>query len=69
LAAERARGRAGQVAASVMTLGYGGFLVGPPLIGLVAELAGLRSALLLIPAAGALIALAGTRSPRRASAA
>jgi MFS family permease len=34
--------------AAVSTAGYTGFLVGPPLIGLVAELTGLRSALLIV---------------------
>jgi predicted MFS family arabinose efflux permease len=34
--------------AAVSTVGYTGFLLGPPLIGLVAELASLRSALLIV---------------------
>ena len=34
--------------AGVATLGYGGFLIGPPLIGTLAELIGLDRALLLI---------------------
>jgi MFS family permease len=40
--------------------GYVGFLIGPPLIGFVAELVGLRLALLFIVAAGlAIFLLAG----------
>jgi MFS family permease len=53
------RGGGAEIAV-VSVIGYLGFLVGPPLIGLLAEVAGLRSALLAIAAAGAgLAALAG----------
>jgi MFS family permease len=46
--------------ALVSTLGYTGFLAGPPLIGFVAELATLRGGLAVVGAAGVLVAaLAG----------
>lgn len=66
----RAAGTGGAVAgpalAAVSTLGYTGFLVGPPLIGLLAELVGLRSALAAVCATClAVVALAG-RLGRRA---
>lgn len=47
----------GQAIASVATLGYGGMLLGPPLIGAVAELTGLRMALLLLAVLSATIVL------------
>jgi MFS family permease len=40
--------RAGPELAAVSTLGYGGFLLGPPAIGLLAEASSLRAALLLV---------------------
>lgn len=58
LAAERAGGYAGRAASYVLTLGYAGFLVGPSLVGIVGEIAGLRVALAVIPIAGAIVALA-----------
>ena len=58
LAAARAAGHAGRAASYVLSLGYAGFLVGPSLIGVVAELAGLRVALLVVPIAGGVVALA-----------
>ena len=49
--------------AGVATLGYGGFLIGPPLIGTLAELIGLDRALLLIVVFCTLIAFfAGRQS-------
>lgn len=60
LAARRAGAHAGRAASYVLTLGYAGFLVGPSLVGLLGELAGLRVALLVVPIAGALIGLAAT---------
>jgi MFS family permease len=60
--------------AMVSTFGYGGFLVGPPAIGLVAELAGLRTAfaglalaaaVVGVAAARGLVSLAGAATPRR----
>ncbi|WP_299640097.1 MFS transporter [uncultured Ruegeria sp.] len=50
----------GQAIASVATLGYGGLLIGPPLIGLLAELFGLRLAFaVLLPLAVLIVLLAG----------
>jgi predicted MFS family arabinose efflux permease len=46
---------------AVATLGYVGFLLGPPFIGLLAQGAGLRIALLVIPAACLGVALVGAR--------
>jgi MFS family permease len=47
---------AGAIAA-VATAGYGGFLLGPPAIGLLAEQVGLGRALLILPALGVAIAV------------
>ena len=58
LAARRAGGHAGRAASYVLTLGYAGFLVGPSLVGIVGELAGLRVALGVVPVAGAVVAAA-----------
>jgi len=53
-----AAGRTGPTAlAAVATLGYGGMLLGPPMIGGLAELAGLRLAMGVLAAAMAAIAL------------
>jgi MFS family permease len=65
LAAERAGGYAGRAASYVLTLGYAGFLVGPSLVGLLGEVAGLRVALAVIPIAGAIIAVASRTSVAR----
>jgi hypothetical protein len=45
VAGDLAPGRAGSAVSVVSTLGYSGFLIGPPLIGGLAELIGLRGAL------------------------
>jgi predicted MFS family arabinose efflux permease len=60
-AASRAPGMApGAGIAAMSSTGYLGFLIGPPLIGFVAELVGLRGALVLIVIAGlAIFLLAG----------
>lgn len=51
----------GAAIASVATLGYGGALIGPPLIGFVAELTSIRTAFaLLIALAGLITVLAGS---------
>jgi predicted MFS family arabinose efflux permease len=50
-------GRAADAIATVSTIGYGGFLVGPPLIGLVAQQVGLGHALWILPALGVGVAL------------
>jgi len=42
-------GRAGDAIAAVSTIGYGGFLLGPPLIGVLGQHVGLGSALLVLP--------------------
>ncbi|WP_298846741.1 MFS transporter [uncultured Ruegeria sp.] len=50
----------GQAIASVATLGYGGLLIGPPLIGFLAEFFGLRLAFaVLLPLAVLIVLLAG----------
>jgi len=54
--------------AAVTTIGYGGFLLGPPLIGLLAEQAGLgRALLVLLVLAGGITALAPAVRSRRAT--
>lgn len=62
LAAARAGPHAGRAASYVLTLGYAGFLVGPSLVGILGELAGLRLALLVVPIAGGMVALASRGS-------
>lgn len=60
IAGESGRGGGGSEIATVSVIGYLGFLGGPPLIGLLAEVAGLGPAMLTIAAAGVgLAALAG----------
>ena len=44
--------RAGSAVSVVTTFGYGGFLLGPPLVGGLAEAIGLRAALGIIAVAG-----------------
>jgi len=57
---------AGPAIALVSALGYGGFLVGPPLIGLVAEVVSLPVALSVVVAMGAImVGLAGSLAPAR----
>lgn len=58
LAADRAGSHAGRAASYVLTLGYAGFLVGPSLVGILGELAGLRLALAVVPVAALVIAVA-----------
>jgi predicted MFS family arabinose efflux permease len=54
--------------AAVTTIGYGGFLLGPPLIGLLAEQVGLgRALLVLLVLAGGIAALAPAVRSRRAT--
>lgn len=60
LAGDLAPGRAGEASSVITTLGYGGFLIGPSLIGGLAEGVGLRAALATTVLVGLLIAaLAG----------
>lgn len=57
-------GRAADGIAAVSTIGYGGFLLGPPLIGFVAEQAGLgRALLMLVVLAGGIVWLAPAVRP------
>ncbi len=60
-------GRAADGIAAVATIGYGGFLLGPPLIGLLAQEIGLGKALWLLTGMGVAIAvLSPAVAPRRA---
>ena len=69
-AATRARGvPAGTALAAVATTGYLGFLAGPPLIGLAAEIVGLPAALGIVSGCCGLVALgAGVSGPPEAPA-
>ncbi len=60
-AGDLAPGKAGGAISAVTTLGYGGFLLGPVIVGGLAELLGLRVALGTIAAAGVLIFVLGLR--------
>lgn len=62
LAAGRAGAHAGRAASYVLTLGYAGFLVGPSLVGILGELAGLRVALAVIPVTALIIVVASRKS-------
>jgi MFS family permease len=55
VAGDLAPGRAGAAISVVTTLGYGGFLLGPVIVGGLAEAVGLRTALGIIAVAGLLI--------------
>ncbi len=66
LAARRAGQHAGRAASYVLTLGYAGFLVGPSLVGIMGELAGLRVALAVVPLAAAVIVVASRTGLARA---
>ena len=67
LAAARAGSHAGRAASYVLTLGYAGFLVGPSLVGVLGELAGLRVALVVVPIAAVVIAVASRTGVARAA--
>jgi MFS family permease len=57
-------GRSADGIAAVSTIGYGGFLVGPPLVGLLAQRVGIGNALWVLPALGlAIVALAPVVAP------
>jgi len=58
--------RAGGAISVVTTLGYGGFLLGPVVVGGLAELLGLRIALCTIAAAGVLISALALRLKKAA---
>ncbi len=67
LAGDRERGGSGAVASAVIGVGYAGFLIGPALIGGIAELASLRVALLIVAVAGLValgVAVLGLRGRR-----
>jgi MFS family permease len=51
--------------ATVSTIGYFGFLLGPPLIGFIAELLSLRASFALVAVAGLMISLLATLAKRR----
>lgn len=63
-AARSSEQAAGVAIAGVCTLGYFGFLAGPPVIGFLAELSGLPVALGLVVAACAVIVILGGRAQR-----
>ena len=65
-AGEAVPGRGAEAIAVVATIGYGGFLLGPPLLGFLAQAWGLDRALLVVAALAALVALlAGALRDRR----
>jgi MFS family permease len=64
--ASRARTRPGAVVGAVSAVGYLGFVIGPTVVGWVAEGVGLRAGLGLLAAGAAFVALAPTRSGRPA---
>lgn len=66
LAGRRADRYAGRAASYVLTLGYAGFLIGPSLVGILGELAGLRVALAVVPVAAGVLALASRSRAARA---
>lgn len=66
LASTRAGAHAGSAASYVLTLGYAGFLVGPSLIGILAEAADLRLALAVVPLAASVIAIVSRTRVARA---
>ncbi len=68
MAGNLAPGRAGSAVSVVTTFGYGGFLLGPVVVGGLAELFGLRLALAVIVAAGVLVFVLSLRLGRRRAA-
>jgi MFS family permease len=61
VAGDLASGRAGGAISVVTTLGYGGFLLGPVVVGGLAEVLGLRIALGIIAVSGLLISALSLR--------
>jgi MFS family permease len=60
-------GRAADAIAAVSTIGYGGFLIGPPLIGLLAQQIGIGHALWILPVlAVGIVILAPVVAPPKA---
>jgi MFS family permease len=64
LAGKHANGRTGEASSVVSTIGFTATLVGPVLIGTLADVASLRLALGVIVVAGAVLLLLSTRLPR-----
>jgi MFS family permease len=60
-AARRSGGQPELAIAAVSTFGFAGFLLGPPLIGALAEANGLRTSLLILPACATVILLCARR--------
>lgn len=55
----------GVAIAAISTIGYTGFIVGPPVLGALADLAGIRATMATVLAATVGIAVAGALAPRR----
>lgn len=68
VAGDLAPGRAGEAASVVAVMGYAGFLLGPAVIGGIAQGLGLRLALAIVIAAGAAVVVLGMRVRAGASA-
>jgi hypothetical protein len=60
-AARRSPGGAGAAIAAASSIGYLGFLVGPPVVGSLAGVVGLRVALALVVVAGTVISLSARK--------
>ena len=61
-------GRSADAIAAVSTLGYGGFLLGPPLVGILAEHVGLGNAMYsLLALAAGIVGLSAAAAPRRST--
>lgn len=69
LAGRSAPGRAAQAVATTTAYGYTAFVVGPALVGAVADAAGLRTALALLTGTSLAVAALATRWPRASAAA
>jgi MFS family permease len=63
LAGRSAPGRSATAVSLVTTIGYGAFVLGPPVVGVLAELTSLRAALVPVVASTAMIALLARRVP------
>ena len=63
-AGKSAKGAPGVALAAVSSIGFLGFLIGPPLIGMVAGLAGLQTSFMIIAVMGLSVALVATLSKR-----
>ena len=59
-AARRSPGRVGAAIAAASSVGYLGFMVGPPVVGSLAGVVGLRVALALVVVAGTVISLSAS---------